>query len=63
MEGKNVKDDHNSRDHRSGSTNQSQSIDLQIKVLRRALARIQELQGEYQFTHTESRTTVSFCQD
>ena len=50
-------------DPHSDTPNQSRSIDLQIRVLRRALARIQELQDEYSIPHTQSRVTPNLQRD
>lgn len=56
MNGKNMQADHSRNGRTATSNHQADGIDLQIRVLRKALARIQELQHEYSFVETEFKT-------
>ena len=47
--------DHSDNGQSSNSAHRADGIDLQIRVLRKALARIQELQSEYSFVDTASK--------
>ena len=59
-----MKPDHSTKhNQQSDSPDQSKSIDLQIKVLRRALKRIHELQNEYSMINTQARVAPSLQRD